>query len=135
MIRRVADTVQISYHCEHLGDDFVYSLKIVYGRKAIRTLQRPIPQDADGMRDLVQSWSDELIAYEALTKKRHLAELPPYGPGHTTSFEILLNRTRELDNQKSASLNEIYLRIERARQANRAPDGISSSSDAFNSLL
>jgi hypothetical protein len=117
MIHRVADTVQVLYHCERLGNDFVYSMKIIYGQKHLSTDQRPLPQEVDGIRGLTQSWADTLIAQDALRKKRHLAELGPYVPSGMAGLEVRLRRTKELDDQQSASLREGELRVEEARKA------------------
>lgn len=115
MIRRLADAVKISCHCEHLGSEFVYSMKIVYGRRALRVSRGQIPLDTDRIRDLLGLWADGLAAQEALRNTRHLAELGPYILGE--NIEVRLRRTRELDDQKSASRREIEVSIERAREA------------------
>jgi len=117
MIHRLADTVQVTYHCECVGSDLVYSMKILYGQKFLRTEQKPLPQEVDGMKDLSRSWADALIAQDALRKKRHLAGLGPYIPGSMAGLEVRLRQTKELDDQQSASLREGEFRIERARRA------------------
>jgi 5-methylcytosine-specific restriction endonuclease McrA len=116
MIHRVADTVQVSYHCVWVGNDFVYSMKFIYGQKHLSTEQRPLPRELDGIRGLAQSWMDALIAQDALRNKRHLAELGPYVPDGMEQLEARLRRTRELDDQQSASLREGEVRIEAARK-------------------
>jgi hypothetical protein len=40
MIHRVADRSQVSYHCELLGKEFVYSIKIVAGTKVFSILKK-----------------------------------------------------------------------------------------------
>lgn len=125
MIRRVTDTVQISHRCERLGSDLVHSIRVVYGRKALMT-QRPIRQDVEGLRDLVQAWADALMAQDALRKEKHLAELGPYVPGGMAALEVRLARTKELDDQHIASLTEAALRVERALRGDveRAREGL-----------
>jgi hypothetical protein len=63
MIRRLADNVHVSCHCEHVAGEFVHVIKIVYGRASI-TAHKKIPTDVDPIRSLLQSWVNAVAAEE-----------------------------------------------------------------------
>jgi 5-methylcytosine-specific restriction endonuclease McrA len=118
MIRRIADSVQISCYCEQVGSRFAYSIKIAYGRKALRTANREIPTNVDSIQRLLQGWIDEMGTLDELRRKSHVAVLGPYVPGQGQSYaEVRLRRTKELDDQHFAALRELEARAQRARES------------------
>jgi hypothetical protein len=115
MIRRLAGAVQVSCPCEELTSEFVYSIKLTYGRRARTVVPRTVPLDPEPVRILLQSWTETLIARDELLKKRHLADLGLYFPGN--NLAVRLRRTKELDDQRLANLSELHLRLQRTREA------------------
>src|SRR5664279_4439186 len=115
MIRRLAGTVQVSCHCEQLAGEFVYSIRIAYGRQTLKISPKKIPLDVGPVRVLLDSWVNAMVAEDELQKKRHLAELGPYIPGE--NLALRLRRTKELDDQKFAALRELELNVQRTREA------------------
>ena len=113
MIRRLADNVHVSCHCEQVAGEFIYVIRIVYGRSALLTAHRKIPTDVEPLPSLLQLWINALAAEDELRKKRHLAELGPYVPGE--NIELRLRRTKELDDQHFAALREKEVSVQRAK--------------------
>ena len=116
LIRRVADSVVVSCCCEQLEGELFQAIRIIYGSKSLTTSPRPIPLDSDDLQHLAQSWSDALIAYDELVRTNHLAELGPYIPGEAAVTQRI-NRTRDLDRQKSVAMAEGRRSVNRAKAA------------------
>ena len=117
MIRRVADSVQICYKCEQQEKEFVYSMRIQYGRKALRTLPKPIPQDTDERRELVVSWAEALATFDAVRATRPLAFKTAYDPSVPGACSERIRLERQFDSLVSAASTECRLKTSRATEA------------------
>jgi hypothetical protein len=122
MIRRVTDAVSLSYLCEQVGGEFVYSVEIVYGKNVLLVRRGGVPPTTGPIRDLLQAWSAGLEAVKKLgsDNQRRRTELPPYVPGQGLAvLEARLRRQKEMDDENRISCREKEANIQRIKQALR----------------